>query len=752
MQLEQLPPAPGDNSPKRSFPPSRSGFTESVSQDPASPTTDRSESAPGVTQNDAPRLREDSILRDLRGLDPTAIAKVLRPDGGATAIRDRALAYLNEQKSNHLDSQINIKLKAGFGPSPGNPDFPAFEDPKAWLSHIVAICSRRLEGITESTPSAVAYKQAQKAIVDFGNGIRDYHVGIFLNNTESSRLGFRMRYSEEPDGSRRYFVMPPRTPGEGATDALSGAEVLAIDGQPIDELVTSLMAGGVPEFINKENKDRSFATLLATIRVAALAMDVPTGSATVEFARNGQRTSAELPWDYRPETRPVPGSTASAESPLQLRAAQANAEVQAKSNKTNNVKPSCLQYDVRAPCWRSAPDATERAKRLVTARADAFGDNGLRNAILRRSQFHCENPLMKRMSAFEAEAPLATGHETGAKRSFLPRLGEPVVVSNGEESVTLESASDDLFDWYVYEEDGKRVGVVRIPTYSPTDDDPNSETFGQSTVDQSSERFGEIIETFNRAGCEALFIDQINNGGGNVAYGYSLLSHLTDKTLTLPQQSLLISDDDRAFAESTLAEVAALREVSPDLSEDELARSIFGETFSGNPVTAKTLANFENAQRFLIEEYDAGRNLGSNPTYIALISEIEPHPDPMRRFTGPQTIWVNQDSVSMAELTPAIAQDNGTAKITGVDTSGAGGLVETVDAGDNTFNVSEQSHTGSIGIRQIPPGSTQPELIEGIGVIPDKRVDFTTRDLQTGEYPDLVANLKNTIRQSMRQL
>lgn len=685
-------------------------------------------------------LRPRPIVDDLKGLDAAGVARVLRPDGSGIAIRDRAAAYLVEQASNAFDSQINIKLKAGFGPSPGNPNFPAFENPKDWLAHILKIAGRRLEGINESTTPAQAYKLAQKAIVDFENGIRDYHVGIFLNNTESSRLGFRMRYAAEPDGTRRYFVVEAPALGEEAETALRGAEIFAIDGQPIDELVTSLMAGGVPEFINKEDKDRSFATTLATIRVAALAMDVPRGSASVDLAISGQRTTIDFPWNYEPETRPAPGSATQSATQLQLASAKSEATGDLRDPVARARARGCTQYEVRTPCWRSATCPKDKETKRATLRADAFGDGGLRNSILRRPEYNLSNPTMQRMSAIEGDAPQAMSHRIGAKRSFLPRLGEPIV----------EGDSKDLFDWYVYvNEAGKRVGVVRINTYSPTDDDPNSETFGQSVADQASRQFGEIIGTFNQLGCEGLMIDQVNNPGGSVPYLYSLLAHLSPETMELPEHSLLISDDDRAFAVSSLAEIAALREMSPNLSETELAQAIFGEVFGGFPVDAKFLSRFEEGLRFQIAEYDAGRNLGSRPTYISSISEVEPHSDPRQVWTGPIVVYVNEDTTSGGDFFPIIMQDNERARIVGVSGAGAGGLVNTFDGGDQTFNVAEYTRTGSIAIRKLRPTSNQPKIIEGIGVVTDREIRHTVRDVQTQEYPDLVAALRSEVDRSM---
>jgi len=76
---------------------------------------------------------------------------------------------------------------------------------------------------------------------------------------------------------------------------------------------------------------------------------------------------------------------------------------------------------------------------------------------------------------------------------------------------------------YTYEVDGAKIGYFVLDTFSPRKDD------GSSDIEDRFMKYREIISKMMDT--DGLIIDQNNNGGGSLFYGFGLASMLTDYPL-----------------------------------------------------------------------------------------------------------------------------------------------------------------------------------------------------------------------------
>lgn len=283
------------------------------------------------------------------------------------------------------------------------------------------------------------------------------------------------------------------------------------------------------------------------------------------------------------------------------------------------------------------------------------------------------------------------GHNPGARKSFLGDLGKTWWVSSKKKT----------FHAYLYENDaGNLIGYIRIPHYSGS--------LGEVL------EFAEIINLFEeRSDC--LVIDQMNNPGGSLFYMCALTALLTEQPLEVPKHQI-------ALNQSEIAEAIKAIPIFEEVSNDEEAIQLLGESFYGNPVTFQTIQFVLNYFRFLVDEWNQGKTLTS-PTYLYGFDQI--NPSPFGFYSKPILVLVNELSISAAEFFPAILQDNKRATIMGAKTSGAGGFVLKANF-PNLFGLKDFRYTGSIALRK------KGDPIENLGVSPDVLYKISEEDLQCG--------------------
>jgi C-terminal processing protease CtpA/Prc len=230
----------------------------------------------------------------------------------------------------------------------------------------------------------------------------------------------------------------------------------------------------------------------------------------------------------------------------------------------------------------------------------------------------------------------------------------------------------------------------------------------------AAELFGRIMEKFESE-TDSLVIDQVNNPGGNMFYMYALLSHLTDKPLALPDQRIIIGEEDAMQASQLL-------QADPFIQTDMDAMRALGPSLGGYPVTLKVWKQFAGYFRFIMGQLREGKRLTDLVAMMG-VKEVEPHAT--QRYTKPIVVLVNELDFSSADFFPAILQDNGRAKLFGVRTAGAGGAVKPVQF-PNQFGIGMISYTWTLAMR----ASGKP--IENLGVTPEHHYALTERDFREG--------------------
>lgn len=278
--------------------------------------------------------------------------------------------------------------------------------------------------------------------------------------------------------------------------------------------------------------------------------------------------------------------------------------------------------------------------------------------------------------------------------SFVPTLGE----------ITWKSDKNSAYFAYIYKSpSGKNVGYLRIGSFIT-----------------SEERFtslASIIE-YLEANSDALVIDEVDNPGGYVFQVYSLASMLTEKPLETPKHRIQIAQADvwEAYMDNSILE---------NIQSDDQAERIIGSDIFGYPVTYQFARFALDYNRFIINEWKAGRTL-THPTYISGIDHINPHP--RVNYTKEILILVNEMDFSGGDFFPAIMQDNKRATIFGTRTAGAGGISTSAHF-PNRFGIMKIELTASIAER------ADHNPLENLGVTPNVPYTLTENDIRNG-YQD----------------
>lgn len=472
--------------------------------------------------------------------------------------------------------------------------------------------------------SDLTIQDSREILADFVNAMKDYHVSIQFNSTESASLPLRVKGAE----GRLFLVEIDRTKLSNSTFPFQvGDELVSIDGKNANDVVTDIVNENIG---NVDLTDRAIAEMRLFRRSAAGGVKVPKGPVTLGLRRKGETQIREIQllWNYSPE--------------------------------------------------KIAPRGTLSASVLASALAKSKNDHF--------------NPMMTVMMP-DLAGPKTGVYDLGARKSFIPDLG----------TKEWESAADSEFYAYIFKTDeGKRVGYVRIPGYTPND--------AASAV----KAMAEVLQKF-QAETDSMVIDQINNPGGSVFYLYALASMMTERPLVTPRHRMTITQADVQDALTTLGELAQIK------TEDDVLKAVPTGEIGGYPVSLEFVKFMRSYAQFLVDEWAAGRRL-SEPYWIAGVDHINPA---QVTYTKPIMILVNELDFSGGDFFPAIMQDNKRVTVFGTRTSGAGGYVNSVTL-PNNVGVAGFSVTGSIAERV----NGQP--IENLGVTPDVNYSLSADDVQNG--------------------
>lgn len=299
------------------------------------------------------------------------------------------------------------------------------------------------------------------------------------------------------------------------------------------------------------------------------------------------------------------------------------------------------------------------------------------------------------------------GQRPGSRKSFLPSLGKK----------WWTSSKNSTFYAYLYEnESGNLIGYVRIPHY-------------MGSTEEVLE-FAEMMAYFEERS-DALVIDQVNNPGGSLFYMCALAALLTDQPLDIPKHHIAINQE-------YVAQAVELIPLFENISGDDEAQSVLGNSFYGHPVTHQMAKFFLNYFRFIVNEWEAGRIL-TKATHLYGFDKI--NPNPYGSYSKPILILVNELSISCGDFFPAILQDNKRAIVMGAKTSGAGGFVLPAKF-PNLLGLNYFNYTGSIAER------IDKSPIENLGVTPDIPYKITSSDLQYN-YSSYVKKINEAVLETL---
>jgi hypothetical protein len=262
----------------------------------------------------------------------------------------------------------------------------------------------------------------------------------------------------------------------------------------------------------------------------------------------------------------------------------------------------------------------------------------------------------------------------------------------------LGGLATDIFFSGTFESGGKRIGFLRIPSFSPSNT--------SLAVNQFA---GEII--FFQQNTDGLIIDDMRNPGGSVSYCEFLL------TLLMPNTFRTLGFEIRATS-------SWVNSMSSTVQAAEAA-GLPGWQLDG---LRATLEDIRLANR--------GNRARTGPLSLNSSGTLDLLPGPIL-YTKPLIVLVDELSASGGDFFPAVIQDNNRGLIVGMRTMGAGGNVVPYDA--SSYTEGFVTITESLMNRKNPVTGTEfpaAPYVENIGVRPDVVVDYMTREnLMNGGAP-----------------
>lgn len=283
----------------------------------------------------------------------------------------------------------------------------------------------------------------------------------------------------------------------------------------------------------------------------------------------------------------------------------------------------------------------------------------------------------------------------GAKKSWVPDLGTKI----------WEAPAEALFHAYIYRTPNRNlIGYVRIPYY------------GGGTA--AFNEFKALIKKFEST-TDALVIDQVNNPGGSIFYLSALQTVLNPQVAFNPPHRVALYPEMIVEVSSSLKQLAGAK------TDADVQKLVGGEDIQGYPVNYEFGQFLINFNRFIMNEWKAGKTLTA-PTHLWGLDKINPNRDVT--YSKPILVLVNNLCFSGGDFFPSILQDNQRAKIFGTRTAGAGGYVLDVSV-PSSLGLDTFTFTGSIAVRL----GQQP--IENLGVTPDISYDLTPADFMSNYAP-----------------
>lgn len=243
----------------------------------------------------------------------------------------------------------------------------------------------------------------------------------------------------------------------------------------------------------------------------------------------------------------------------------------------------------------------------------------------------------------------------------------------------------------VYEVAGKKIGILRIPSYS---EDGLPEVLARALVRMEKET-------------DVLVLDQTNNPGGSVSQVSDIISLFADRTY----------QDMNFEVRPSLAWLKGFQDVNEEINGLLKANP---ENMEANALQARFQYLESEIRGALVEKRFSTAPFSLN--YLGSYGVIQPAG--AVRYTKPVLLLINELDFSGGDAFPALMKDNGRVTIFGTATTGAGGNVREYGPLANSFF--KLHLTESLMVR--PNG----EYMENRGIRPDIEYAMTEDDFMNG--------------------
>lgn len=477
---------------------------------------------------------------------------------------------------------------------------------------------RRVKKIPASLSPVDKLHAFQSVLADFVASAQDYHATIVFYSSEQATLPFMALGT----GDAYVIAYVDRTaPGMAEADFpfQPGDEIVEFDGKRTADTVKALTRAP-----NMAATDDYLGSVRLTSRPRRLGFDVPQGDLRLKIKmRDGKTHEKTLTWNYTPELPRAPV--------LHGRSTLVGVNTGGDSSFGGPIADAAVDL-------KPADPALARARQLL-------------RQFVPLTWAHPNLPL------FQEQAQLASdnGHMLSAKNSFVKMPGEVVF------ELPPEAAEKLPFVVRVHQTaDGKKLGYLRMPDYLAGGD-----------ARAASKILEAVIKEFEK-NTDALVIDQVNNGGGNMFFMNELASMLVDKPVPTLKHRVILEGGDAELARMIL------KEAGNAVMKDAFEKAML-ELFSGRgSKAAPGVAGLIEYAKQIVEEITAGRQ-PSNPLHLFGVKEVTPHAS--ARYTKPVLLLVNPANFSAADFFADLMKRSGRARILGIGPKMADGKIRTGGAG-----------------------------------------------------------------------
>ncbi|BDC49163.1 hypothetical protein F183_A14790 [Bryobacterales bacterium F-183] len=255
----------------------------------------------------------------------------------------------------------------------------------------------------------------------------------------------------------------------------------------------------------------------------------------------------------------------------------------------------------------------------------------------------------------------------------------------------LGANPSDAFFSGTFEVGGKRLGFIRVPSFSP------------ANTAVALDQFLREMQYFE-SNTDGLIIDEMRNPGGSVSYCENLTSLL-------------------------------MRQPWKSLGFEVRATSSWMQSYDAAIINGRAAgaANWQIQQLQYVYDVlaEANRQMRGRTGAISLTDGSLDEVGNPNAYTKPIILLVDEMSASGGDAFAAMLQDNRRALLVGMRTMGAGGNVVTYEATAYTegfVRVTESLMTRSGAVQKVPGLPIETFYVENIGVTPDVEIDYMTRD------------------------